>query len=89
MGLKDITNSISAPYGELPDFSKVKSSDISKVMTPSEYFSLLLLPSSTYFPGFIIFLIIFFSQTNPDHDIMFTYNGTTSGVRVPNLDWIR
>lgn len=26
--------------------------------------------------------------TNPDHDILFTYNGTTSGVRVPNLDWI-
>ena len=29
-----------------------------------------------------------FVQTNPDHDILFTYNGTTSGVRVPNLDWI-
>jgi phosphoserine aminotransferase len=28
------------------------------------------------------------TQTNPDHDILFTYNGTTSGVRVPNLDWI-
>ena len=28
------------------------------------------------------------SQTNPDHDILFTFNGTTSGVRVPNLDWI-
>mmetsp|Transcript_10237 Transcript_10237/g.9171 ORF Transcript_10237/g.9171 Transcript_10237/m.9171 type:complete len:967 (+) Transcript_10237:96-2996(+) len=28
------------------------------------------------------------SGTNPDHDILFTYNGTTSGVRVPNLDWI-
>jgi phosphoserine aminotransferase len=28
------------------------------------------------------------SQTNPDHDIVFTFNGTTSGVRVPNLDWI-
>jgi phosphoserine aminotransferase len=27
-------------------------------------------------------------QTNPDHDILFTFNGTTSGVRVPNLDWI-
>jgi phosphoserine aminotransferase len=27
-------------------------------------------------------------RTNPDHDILFTYNGTTSGVRVPNLDWI-
>ncbi len=26
--------------------------------------------------------------TNPDHDILFTYNGTTSGVRVPNLDWV-
>lgn len=26
--------------------------------------------------------------TNPDHDIMFTYNGTTSGVKVPNLDWV-
>jgi phosphoserine aminotransferase len=28
------------------------------------------------------------SATNKDHDIMFTFNGTTAGVRVPNLDWI-
>lgn len=28
------------------------------------------------------------TATNPDHDILFTFNGTTSGVRVPNLDWI-
>ena len=28
------------------------------------------------------------TKTNSDHDIMFTFNGTTSGVRVPNLDWI-
>eukprot|EP01034_Spumella_vulgaris_P036810 gene36810-45414_t len=29
-----------------------------------------------------------FGATNPDHDILFTFNGTTSGVRVPNLDWV-
>ena len=28
------------------------------------------------------------TQTNPAHDIVFLWNGTTSGVRVPNGDWI-
>lgn len=29
------------------------------------------------------------SKANPEHDIVFTWNGTSSGVIVPNADWIK
>lgn len=29
------------------------------------------------------------NAANPDNDTVFVFNGTTSGVRVPNLDWVK
>ena len=29
-----------------------------------------------------------FTKYNPEHDALFTYNGTTSGARLPDCDWV-
>lgn len=33
--------------------------------------------------------IVDFSQADTDRDVVFVWNGTTSGVRIPNHDWIK
>lgn len=33
--------------------------------------------------------VVDFSQVDTDRDVVFVWNGTTSGVRIPNHDWIK
>ena len=33
--------------------------------------------------------VVDFSQADTDRDVVFVWNGTTSGVRIPNHDWIK
>ena len=71
---------ITAGYGDLPDLSKTnKVRPTSPPVEEGCHASLLLSLPLSAFPCLC---------GRQDHDIVFTWNGTTSGVCVPNADWI-
>ena len=69
---------ITAGYGELPDLGSVSAPAPS--LTHASHWHMVLAWLRSCLPGAV--LIVFSSlahQTNPDHDICFTWNGTTAG----------
>ena len=69
---------ITAGYGELPDLGSVSAPAPSLAHASHWHMGLAWLRS--FLPGAVLIVFSSLAQTNPDHDICFTWNGTTAGA---------